>query len=113
MKAEWERRARKEALFREVNERVEDLSSGLGGFGERDSVLVGFFCECGREECSEQIKLSPVQYEAVRSYPRRFLVRPDHEDPDAARVVERHGHFLVVEKIAEAAEIADEHDPRA
>jgi len=113
MNAERERKARNEALFREVNERVEDVSTGLVGSGEPDSLLVGFVCECGREDCLEQLEVTRAQYEAVRSHPRRFLVLPDHEDADVARVVERHGHFLVVEKIGEAAEIAEEHDPRS
>ena len=113
MDREHERRARNEAIFREVNERVEEVSTGLAGFGESDSLLVGYVCECGLEDCSEPIEVTRAQYEAARAYPRRFLVLPGHEDTDAARVVERHPHFLVVEKIGKAAAIADEHDPRS
>lgn len=106
------RRARNEALFREVNERIVELESGLGGYERDDALLIGFVCECPREDCSELIELTHGQYESVRNDPRRFLVVPGHEDGDIAHVVERHSHYLVVEKTGEAAEVATEQDPR-
>jgi hypothetical protein len=107
------RRAHNETLFREVNERVEEVGSGSAGYGENDGQLIGFVCECGRDDCAEPLEVTHAQYESVRSNPLRFLVVPGHEHTDAARVVERHAQFLVVEKIGEAAEIAAEHDPRS
>ena len=112
MDADQQRRARNEALFREVNERIEELESGLTGYGD-DSLLVGFVCECPDEDCGETLEVTRARYEAVRRNPKRFLVVPGHEDPDVARVVERHAHFVVAEKLDEAAEIAIEQDPRA
>jgi hypothetical protein len=114
MDAKEQRRAHNEALFREVNERVEEVATGLVvGYGEADGLLIGFICECGSEDCSESLEITHRRYEAVRSDPRSFLVLPGHEDLDIARVVERHSRFLVVEKIGEAAEVAVEHDPRS
>ena len=107
------RRAQNEALFREVNERVEEVAAGLVGHGEGDSLLIGFICECGLDDCTAPLEVTQGQYESVRRDPRRFVVLPGHEDTDAERVVERHGGYLVVEKLGEAAEIAVEHDPRA
>jgi hypothetical protein len=49
----------------------------------------------------------------VRENPRRFLVLPGHEDLQVDRVMERHKDYLVVEKVAKASEIAEEHDPRS
>jgi hypothetical protein len=46
MDADQLRRARNEALFREVNERIGELETGLSGSAEEDSLLVGFVCEC-------------------------------------------------------------------
>jgi hypothetical protein len=108
-----QRRARNEALFREVNERIVELETGLGGYDQEDPLLVGFVCECPREDCGETIEVTRGQYEAVRSSPRRFLVLPGHEDCDIAHVVERHENYLVVEKEGEAGEIASEQDPRS
>ena len=106
------RRARNEALFREVNERIVELETGLTGYDRDNSLLIGFVCECPREDCGEMLEVTRGQYEAVRDHPRRFLVRPGHEDGDIALVVERHSQYLVVEKTGEAAEVAAEQDPR-
>jgi hypothetical protein len=108
-----ERRAKNEALFREVNERVEELSNRLAGAGDEDSLLAGFVCECSQTACTELLQVTYKTYEAVRENPRRFLVLPGHEDLVVDRVVERHKDHLVVEKIAEASDIAEEHDPRS
>jgi len=112
MNADQLRRARNEALFREVNERIEELEAGLTGYAQNDSLLVGFVCECPNEDCGETIDVTREQYEAVRDSPRQFIVVPGHEDADIARIVEQHAHFLVVEKLGEAAEVATERDSR-
>jgi 5-bromo-4-chloroindolyl phosphate hydrolysis protein len=104
------RRARNEALFREVNERIVELEAG---YDRDDSLLIGFVCECPREDCSEMLEVTRRQYEAVRDNPQRFLVLPGHEDGDIANVVERHTQYFVVEKSGEAGEIALEQDPRS
>jgi hypothetical protein len=106
------RRAHNEALFREVNERIEELTTGLADESEQDGSL-GVVCECGRDGCTELIETTRAQYEAVRSDPRRFLVLPGHEHTDAAHIVERNSAFSVIEKLDGAAEIAVEHDPRS
>jgi hypothetical protein len=104
-----EQRARNEVLFREVNERVEEINERLDG--ENDSVMI-FVCECGKTDCTEQIELRRSEYEAIRANPKHFAVLPGHEDLKIARVVEQHHGFLVAEKIGEAAEMAIEEDPR-
>jgi hypothetical protein len=107
------RRARNEALFREVNERIADLETNRGGYDPDDSLLIGFVCECPREDCSETLEVTRRQYEAVRDNSRRFLVLPAHEDGDIANVIEQHENYLVVEKTGEAAAVAEEQDLRS
>lgn len=102
-----------EALFREVNERVEELGVGLAGDGAQDDFVSGFVCECGNDSCVELVQVAHSQYEVVRDNSRRFIVLPGHEDPDVEHVVERNGRYWVVEKRGEASELAAEHDPRA
>jgi len=109
MDAHEEQVARNEVLFREVNERINEVDKGLGG---GSSTLI-FVCECGRDDCAEQIELTREEYEAVRADPKRFAVLPGHEDTRVARVVERHRRYFVAEKRDEAAQIATEHDPRS
>ena len=105
-----ERVAKNETLFREVNERVEEVAVGLAG---ADSQLIGFICECGRDDCAEPLELRHEQYESVRENPLRFLIVPGHEQADVERVVERQARFLVVEKLGEGAQIAVVQDPRS
>ena len=102
-----------ETLFREVNERVEELGVGFAGGGEPDEFVSGFVCECGRDSCVELVQVAHSQYEAVRDDPRRFIVLPGHQDAELERVVERKGPYWVVEKIGEASELASQHDPRS
>jgi hypothetical protein len=108
-----ERLARNEALFREFNERIENVAGSLDIRGEGQSLPIEFVCECGSLDCLEHIELTRGQYEAVRADPRRFVVVRGHEDPAIARIVELHGNFAVVEKLDDAAEVAVEHDPRS
>jgi hypothetical protein len=110
--ADQERRARNEAIFREVNERIEELSR-RGGIDEEDSLLPGFVCECSDETCTELIEVSYQRYEAVRENPRRFLVLPGHQDLDVERVVEESANVFVVEKDIDASRVALEHDSRS
>jgi hypothetical protein len=102
-----ERLARNESLFREVNERVEQLNEELGGrSGE-------FICECSRIDCSELIELTLGEYERARSGGRSFVLFPGHELPELERVVEENEQFMIVEKVGAAGAVADATDPRA
>lgn len=103
-----ERAARNEALFRRVNERVEEVNKAF------ESILeeADFFCECADVECIEKIRMSLPEYEAVREVSTRFMVKPGHVLPDDERVVEERVGYLVVEKVGEAGERAAELDPR-
>jgi hypothetical protein len=92
-----------EALFREVNERIEDLQEQLGHAQSFDIV-----CECGDGQCMERFSITHVAYETLRSDDRRFAVVPGHELPELERTVERHEGYFVVEKTDPAAAKAAE-----
>ncbi len=93
-----------EALFREVNERIEDLQEHLGQGRSFDIV-----CECGDGQCMERFTITNDAYAALRSDDRRFAVVPGHELPELERTVERHESYFVVEKTdPEAANAAEE-----
>jgi hypothetical protein len=101
--------ARNEALFREVNERIQEVQASIGG-GDRTD----FLCECGREDCTAAISLTLVEYEEVRSDPTHFVVVPGHEVIDLERVVRQTEHFSIIEKFSGApAQIALDRDPRS
>jgi len=100
---------RNEALFREVNERIERVTQTLHATAETISIL----CECGNESCSEQLQISLVDYERIRSDATLFFVCSGHEIPDVEDIVEQQDAFDVVrKKEGSGAEIARELDPR-
>jgi hypothetical protein len=103
-------RAHNEILFREVNERVEEITEEA--HGQSSPARIVFVCECGNMDCLEKIELTRSEYERIRANPKHFAVLPGHEDLRIARVVENNLRFVVAEKLGEADEMAIEHDPR-
>lgn len=108
MDSREKRVARNEALFREVNERIEDLAERLGGNERTD-----FICECGADDCTAPITLTLREYEQVRAAANLFAVLPDHVAPDVESVVEeREGYVVIAKRPGAPTEIAHETDPR-
>ena len=102
-----DRLAHNETVFREINERIE-----AGQWPRRPRRAVAFRCECGSLRCNLLIELTIVEYEQVRASSTHFLLVPGHEIPAIERVVEREGNFVVVEKLGDAGQVAEETDPR-
>jgi hypothetical protein len=101
------RLARNETIFREVNERIEELAQR----GELDPLQI--LCECGNPDCKEPLRVSVAEYERVRQEPTDFFVAPGHVIPAVERVVDREQSFDVVRKLAEEGELARKTDPRS
>lgn len=104
-----ERAARNEAVFRRVNERLEEVNAAFESMVDDAE----FVCECADIGCVERIELRFEQYEAVRDVPTHFIVKPGHELADEERIVESHGEYLIVEKIGHAGRRAADLDPRS
>lgn len=102
-----ERLARNEAMFRSVNERVEEVVQ------PGPTEAIDFLCECGDTECVEKITLTREEYESVRMDGAQFAIVAGHEIPAIESVVTRADRFLVVRKHPAEAEIARETDPRS
>jgi len=95
-----------EALFRQVNEAVSEIS---GDFEAPDFEIV---CECGELGCSERILITNAAYSALRSESHQFAIVPGHEVPDVEQVIADEGNYYVVEKTdADARELAERTDP--
>jgi hypothetical protein len=94
-------------VFREINESIE-----RGQWPGEEDAPASFRCECARLGCSELVELSVRAYERVRAHPRRFIVLPGHEHEDAETVIEIRPGYLVVEKLEQAGEKAEDTDPR-
>jgi hypothetical protein len=102
-----ERIGKNEAIFRDINERIE-----AGRLPAEVSRRVPFCCECARLGCNELISVTIGAYETVRANPRRFLLAVGHEIDGAERVVETNAAYIVVEKTGEAGATAAGADPR-
>jgi hypothetical protein len=96
--------ARNQALWREVNERIEAVAQTSGD--------VEFLCECARMDCMATMNLSIAEYERIRSSPLRFPIALGHNFPEVEDVVEETDRYTVVEKRGEAAQVVSELDPR-
>jgi hypothetical protein len=96
---------RNESIFREINERAEEIGTAVEGPTE-------FLCECARTDCTERFSVPLDIYEQVRARSRHFLVKPGHERLDYERVVDQGDGWLVVTKIGVAGEVAEDEDPR-
>jgi len=99
--------AMNEVVGREANERVDPPTEA--GW---DLSLVDRDCECGYAACRARLRLTVAEYEELRRDGRRFAIVHEHVVHAAERVVERRERYSVVEKLAEAAAIAEAHDPR-
>ena len=104
-----ERVAKNDATFRDANEAIR------AGAEHADIERPPFICECADESCTELVRLSLREYDAIRADPTHFVNVPGHEvnAKGHAKVVSRRDGYLVVEKIGEAAEIVEERDPRS
>lgn len=101
--------ARIQALFREVNERIDQLLAGLGVDGYDRLV-----CECGNPSCTKPLELTRAEYGRVRAHASRFVVALNHENPETESIVEQNERFAIVETYAGAcSQIARETDPRS
>jgi len=83
-----------EAVFREANERIQELNETFATVTDR-LVLV---CECGNGACAEQISMGAAAYEELRDDPTNFVIVPGHEIPDVEQVIAKHDDYAVVRK---------------
>jgi hypothetical protein len=99
-----------EAVFREVNERIEALAETFQLKGEPLDLV----CECGDATCVERVSMTHSEYEELRSDPQQFAVHPGHEIPDVESVVARKKGYDVVAKDKGIPEqVAEETNPRS
>jgi hypothetical protein len=89
--------ARNEALWREVNDRIEELDDGLRVL---PNDLLELHCECENAECEARVSMTPDEYREVRSQRDTFALALGHEDDAIEHIVKRTDRYLVVDKKA-------------
>ncbi len=109
MQARERQVAENEVRFRALNERLRDRGAAWTG----DDGTLELVCECGDEDCTEVLSLTPREYEGVRAGETQFALLPGHVRPDVEDVVAGHGTWVTVRKRGEAGEIAAATDPRS
>ncbi len=87
------KRARTEALFRDVNERIAESAQRF------DADSTQFVCECADPNCTHRLEATLDEYEDVRADGATFMLVPGHANTDIERVVEDRGGFQIVEKM--------------
>jgi hypothetical protein len=106
--ARQERAARNEALFREVNERIESAATKLS------PMFTEYMCECSDDSCFEHVSLTLEEYRSVRKMGAvYFVLTPGHGNGEIERVVGGTDRYEIVEKQDVAAQVAAELDPRS
>jgi hypothetical protein len=98
------RSVKNEALFREINERLQGLN---GEFGTSERL-----CECSDIECVGRIVMTDDAYEALRQNGAHFVLLAGHEQLDLERVVARRRGYVIAEKTGIGGELALLRDPR-
>jgi hypothetical protein len=111
MDSREKRLAQNEALYREVNERIQELAKRQDATGGASHAFA-YFCECANHDCNLQITLPSDTYEWVRAAPNRFVVAPGHETPEIEVVIREEPDYRIVEKQGDAAEYVEHLDPR-
>ncbi|MFL5950520.1 MAG: hypothetical protein ACJ74M_02845 [Gaiellaceae bacterium] len=98
-----------EAVFREVNERIESLAETF----DLGSQPLDLICECGDVSCAQRIQMTHAEFEELRSDPHQFAISPGHEIPDVEDVIaKRRGYDVVKKHPGEAQEVAEHTDRR-
>jgi hypothetical protein len=106
MPAREERLAANEAFFRQLNERLEELTPASAS----DLIVV---CECADEDCARRLTLRHEEYETIRAEATDFVVAHGHADPTIEAIAYRTDRFEVVRKRGDAGEVAEDLDPRS
>ena len=83
-----------EAVFRAINERLEELNEAFATVTDTYDVV----CECGDIGCVERFTMTPHEYRELRADPTLFAIRPDHEAPDTESVIADRGGYVIVRK---------------
>ena len=82
-----------EQVFREINERIEEVRAPAAG-----GAAVAYVCECSDPACTDRVRLEHDEYREARANERRFFVVQGHEQPEAEDVVGGGDGYLLVEK---------------
>ena len=109
MSSREERIGLNEAVFREVNERIEDLAETF----DLKTPPSTSSASAATPPASSASAMTRTEYEELRSESHQFAVHPGHEYPDVESVVARlKGYDVVRKNRGVPKQIAEQTDPR-
>jgi hypothetical protein len=85
-----------QCLVRDENEAVEGVNGALAAGSAREALR----CECGDPSCPAVLALTHAEYESVRAYGSRFLITPNHENPENTWVLCENARFAVIDVVS-------------
>jgi|1185.fasta_scaffold383280_1 hypothetical protein len=103
------RAARNQSLFRALNQKLESINE-VSVQPRTETFRIA--CECADVGCVEMLDIDPLEYQSVRTDPRRFIVLAGHIYPEVEIVVLDAADYVVVEKFGAAGEAAESFDHR-
>jgi hypothetical protein len=83
-----------QCALRDANESVERANATRS-----HARRVALRCECGDPTCLAAVEVTHAEYEAVRAYGSRFLIEPNHENPENSWVVCENARFAVIDVV--------------
>jgi hypothetical protein len=86
--------AENEAIFRNVNEQIRDVTKTL--LTHTDEIQI--VCECGTHSCTDRIPILVTEYERIRDNAILFFVKPGHDFPETETVVSKRERYWVLRK---------------
>jgi hypothetical protein len=101
------RAARNQSIFRAVNDKLVELNRAF--VSAADTFVIA--CECADVTCVRTLEIRPDAYQEVRSSPRRFAVLRGHVYADVEDIVSEADGYVVVEKTALTADVAEDLAP--
>jgi hypothetical protein len=108
------RAAKNQSLFREVNERIEELDASPSMLAEVEALrTIDFICECMDDACVDRVALPLARYEEIRSDGNSFVVAVGHNVPDVEDIVAEGDGYVVVRKVGAGIPVAKQLDPRS
>jgi hypothetical protein len=99
-----ERVAANEDLFRQINEKIENVATTHGADSHE------FLCECSDTNCWKRVRVALEDYRRIRENSARFIVAKDHVVAEIERVIESSQDHAVIEKQDRARRVAIELD---
>ena len=101
------RQVENEAVFRQMNEKVEKSLKKLDKMAKDDGyksdlpideMVLHFYCECADENCRQRIPLTLKKYQELHKNRSKFIVIPGHEVSNIEKVIAEKPMYNEVEK---------------